>query len=234
MRMKRHVSFAILLALVISATLFAATFFEDFSTMPAGSCYPDGFLIGVWQFVYNGYGCNAFLLSNDNTMLVEQPKASTRPDETHAALVLGPSIAGDFTLEAWTVTTRQLRTGSAPNTWEVGWILWNYTNGYHFYYFAAKPNGWELGKKDPAYPGAQRFLATGSAPSFPIGAWYRIGVTQSGDTIKVSVNDLPITTFSDRERPYSSGRIGMYNEDAETYFDNISISTSAAGKGKKK
>src|SRR5262245_24140693 len=132
MRMKRHVSFAILLASVISATLFAATFFEDFSTMPTGSCYPDGFLIGVWQFVYNGYGCNAFLLSNDNTMLVEQPKASTRPDETHASLVLGPSIAGDFTLEAWTVTTRQLRTGSAPNPWEVAWVVWNYTNSDHY------------------------------------------------------------------------------------------------------
>ena len=137
-------------------------------------------------------------------------------------------------MEAWTTTTRQLRTGSAANPWEVSWVLWHTTDSDHFYYFIVKPNGWELGKKDPAYPGGQRFLATGSVPSFPIGQWYRIGIRQSAETITVSVNDLPITTFADYERPYSSGRIGMYSEDAEAYFDNISITTDSRGKGKKK
>ena len=233
MRTKRHVSFAASVALFISTTAFAATFAEDFSGMTTGTCYPDGSVTGAWKFIYNGYGCNGFVSVSDNTMLFERPKVATLPDETHANLVVGPSIGGDVVLQLRTVTTRQLREGSAPNPWEVGWVIWNYTDSDHCYYFIAKPNGWELGKRDPAYPGGQRFLATGSAPSYPIGAWYRIEIIQSGNTMKVLVDDLPVTTFTDRERPYSSGHIGMYTEDAETYFEDISMITGP-GKGKKK
>ncbi len=220
-----RVSLVISLTLGISATALAATFFEDFSNMPAGTCYQDGTALGAWQFVYNGYGCNGFYASNSNTMLFEHPAVSTSPAETHGALVTGPSITGDFTLQVSAATTTQLRVNSAPNTWEVAWVLWHYTDNVHFYYFIPKPNGWELGKGDPAYPGAQRFLATGTSPSFPIGGWYRIRVAQSGQTIQVFVNDLLITTFTDQERPYSFGRIGLYSEDAEVYFDNVSTTT---------
>jgi hypothetical protein len=233
---KGHACLAMLLAGAISATVLAETYLEDFSTMPVGACYPDGSVLGVWQFVYNGYGCNAFVAPGANTMLFQQPQASVAPDETHAALVLGPAIAGDFTLQVSTATTRQLRIGTAANSWEVAWMLWHYSDNQHFYYFVAKPNGWELGKEDPAYPGAQRFLATGASPTFPIGPWYRIGVAQTGDTIQVFVNGVQVVTVTDRERPYSSGRIGLYTEDAEAYFDDVSISTTtpARGKGKKK
>jgi hypothetical protein len=231
-----RVSLAMLLAAAISATVLAGTYLEDFSTMPVGTCYPDGSVLGVWQFVYNGYGCNAFVAPGSNTMLFQQPRTSVTPDETHGALVVGPAIAGDFTLHVSSATTRQLRAGNAPNPWEVAWILWHYSDNLHFYYFVAKPNGWELGKEDPAYPGAQRFLATGSSPSFPIGPWYRIGVAQTGDTIQVSVNGVQVVTVIDRERPYSSGRVGLYSEDAEAYFDDVAISTATPprGKGKKK
>ena len=231
MRMSRvHVSLVISLTVVISASVMATAFVEDFSTMPAGTCYPDGSSISVWQFMYNGYGCNGFVASNSNTMLFEQPATSTSPAETHGALVTGPYISGDFTLQVSAATTSQLRVNSAPNPWEVGWVLWHYTDNSHFYYFVAKPNGWELGKEDPAYPGAQRFLASGASPSFPIAKWYRIGVTQSGQTIQVFVNDVLITTFTDRERPYSSGRVGLYSEDAEVYFDNVSVVMSGTAK----
>jgi Domain of Unknown Function (DUF1080) len=227
---KVRVSLVLSLAAVISASVLAGTFVEDFSAMPAGACYPDGSTFGVWQFVYNGYGCNAFVATNSNTMLFEQPATSMSPAETHGALVTGPSISGDFTLQVSAATTAQLRSNSAPNAWEVAWVLWHYTDNSHFYYFVAKPNGWELGKEDPAYPGAQRFLASGTSPSFPIGQWYRIGVAQSGQTIQVSVNGVLITKFTDRERPYSSGRVGLYSEDAEVYFDNVSVVTSATAK----
>jgi hypothetical protein len=241
MRISRAPVLVMSLTAAISATLLADTIFEDFSTMPVGTCYPDGSVIGAWQFVYNGYGCNAFVSPGSNTMLSEQPKASVQPAETHGALVVGPTITGDFTLQVSAATTRQLRTGSAPNPWEVAWVLWHYTDDVHFYYFVAKPNGWELGKEDPAYPGAQRFLATGSSPVFPIGPWYRVGVAQVGQTIQVFVNDLLIATVTDQERPYFSGRLGLYTEDAEAYFDNVSINASGTvvsppphGKGRKK
>jgi Domain of Unknown Function (DUF1080) len=230
-RSNAHLSLVLLLATAVSGTVLAATFAEDFSRMPAGTCYADGSMQGAWQFVFNGYGCSGFVSSNGNTMLLEQPMVSTSQDETHAALVLGPAISGDFTLQLSAATSRQLRANGAPNAWETAWVLWHYTDTSHFYYFIAKPNGWELGKGDPAYPGGQRFLATGATPSFPIGSWYRVAIAQAGDTIKVLVDDTAIVTFSDRERLYSSGRLGLYTEDAETYFDNVAITTSS-GKGK--
>jgi hypothetical protein len=231
---KERVTLAVLVGLMVSVSIFAATLFEDFSTMPVGSCYPDGAIIGMWQFIYNGYGCNAFVSSNSNTMLFERPMAPTAPGETHASLVVGPLLGGDFTLQVWAATTRQLRLNSAPNPWEVAWLGWHYTDNTHFYYFIAKPNGWELGKRDPAYPGGQRFLATGTSPSFPIGQWYRIGVDQSAEVMRITVNDAPIVTFADYQRPYTSGRVALYSEDAEAYFDNVSITTNSKGNGKKK
>ena len=217
-----------LLAVAMGTGVLAGTFVEDFSEMPVGHCYPDGSEVGMWRFVYDGYGCNAFLSSNGNTVLFQQPAASFAPDETHASLVLGPAVSGDLTLEVSTATTRQLREGSPPNPWEVAWVLWHYTDDQHFYYFIPKANGWELGKGDPAYPGAQRFLATGSAPSFPMGPWYRVRVTQAKETIRVYVDGLQIATVTDDERPYSSGRVGLYTEDAEVYFDDVAVTTKSA------
>jgi hypothetical protein len=141
--------------------------------------------------------------------------------------VIGPSVAGDFTLEVSAATTKQLRTSSTPRPWEVAWVLWHYTDNTHFYYFIAKPNGWELGKEDPAYPGFQRFLATNSYPTYPIDPWYKIRIVQVADTIQVFVNDVGIVTFTDQETPYNAGRVGLYSEDAEAYFDNVSVSTDA-------
>jgi len=231
----------VLLARVLMPTLFLAAVatraaagpIEDFSSMPAGSCIDDGTTIGAWTFVYDGFGCTGFVSLKGNTVLLEQPQASTQPSETHAGLVIGPATAGDVTVQADMTTTRQLRTGSAPNAWEVGWLMWRFTDAQHFYYFAPKPNGWELGKADPAYPGSQRFLATGSSPQFPLGSWYRVRVVHTGATMEVYVNNLLITTFTDTESPYTSGRVGLYTEDAESYFHNVSVSGSVA-KGKKK
>jgi hypothetical protein len=221
-----RVCLAIVCAAATAVGAAVHSFFDDFSAMPVGTCHPDGTAIGPWTFVYDGYGCNAFVSASGNTMLMERPKAATRRSQTHAGLVVGPEIASDFTLEVATATARQLRTGSAPNPWEVAWVLWHYADNVHFYYVIAKPNGWELGKADPAYPGAQRFLATGAAPQFPIGQWYQIRVTQVGTTFQVFVNGLLLTTFTDNERPYLSGRVGLYVEDAEAYFDNVSVTTT--------
>lgn len=209
-------------------------FTEDFSGMPTGACMADGAMVGAWTFVYDGYGCNAFVDVDGNTVLMEQPAAATASHETHGSLVLGPYTTGDLVVQVSTATTRQLRTGSAPNPWEVGWVLWNYSDNTHFYYFITKPNGWELGKADPAYPGAQRFLATGASPRFPIGSWYRVRIDQIGGTIQVTVDGRALTTFTDVERPYTSGRVGLYSEDAEAYFDEVSIATPDKPRGKKK
>ena len=210
--------------------LYGGTITETFSPMQVGTCIGDGSAIGSWVFVYDGYGCTRFVSQTGNTILLEQPAVSTQPYETHGSLVLGPATTGDVTVQVDMATSRQLRAGSTPNPWEVGWLLWHYTDDQHFYYVILKPNGWEIGKEDPAYPGSQRFLATGSSPQFSLGPWYRVRVAQSGGTIQLFVNDLLIATTLDDDLPYSGGRVGLYTEDAESYFDNVAITTGAKGK----
>ena len=118
---------------------------------------------------------------------------------------------------------KQLRTGSTPNAWEVGWVLWHYTDDTHFYYLALKPDGWELGKEDPAYPGAQRFLRTASSPTFTVGSWHKVTVQQVANVITVSADGVALGSFTDLERPYLSGRLGLYTEDAQVHFDDVTV-----------
>lgn len=201
-----------------------ALFADDFSTYATGACLADGKTFGSWTSVYGGYGCNFITKLSSGSALALSPKASTASSETHGSLVAGPAFSGNISYQVDVQTAKQLRTGSAPNAWEVAWVIWNYSDDTHFYYFVAKPNGWELGKEDPAYAGAQRFLATGSSPTFPIGKSYKVKVTQVSNTISVYVDGALITSFTDNERPYTSGKIGVYSEDAYIYAQGVSVS----------
>jgi hypothetical protein len=207
----------------IAASSITSNFFDDFSSYPAGVYYPDGATFGPWQTIFNGYGKVGVASDGANQYLDDEPRQSTSPSQTSSCLVVGPATSGSLTLQGQLFTAQQLRIGSPPNPWEVAWVLWNYTDNQHFYYFTPKTNGWELGKEDPAYPGNQRYLATGSAPQFPIGQWYNFKVVQSANKITVYINGLQIVTYTDTRTPYTAGKIGLYNEDSHVYFDNISL-----------
>lgn len=207
---------------------------ENWSSYPVGQTYADGVAFGPWRVEYNGYGYTKIAQNNVGANRLEQaPKASTSPGETHAALTLTQASYTPTLVTASFRTISQLRTGSAPNPWEVAWLLWNYTDDDHFYSVNLKPNGWELGKEDPAYPGSQRYLATGSTPTYPIGAWYHLDVTQTVSnglptfTVKATVSatgaQTTLATFTDHERPYLSGKVGLYNEDAKTWFATVTV-----------
>ncbi|UPT75130.1 MAG: fibronectin type III domain-containing protein [Elusimicrobiota bacterium] len=207
-----------------AGTLVTGSFYDDFKTYPKGTCYPDGASFGPWTSAFGGYGCTK--LGGDATIswLEEAPAPSVTAAETHASMVLGPRFQGPQTYSFNLRTVAHTRVNTAPNPWEVAWIAWNYTDDVHFYYFALKPNGWELGKEDPAYPGAQRFLASGSSPVYPIGAWHNVRVEQdSTNTIKVYADDVLLVTFRDTERPYTGGRIGFYNEDSRVQLKDVSV-----------
>jgi len=122
-------------------------------------------------------------------------------------------------------TLEQLRVGTA-NPWETAWLVWNYADNDHFYYFAMKPNGWELGKRDPDYAGGQRFLATSTDVTFEVGKWNRFEITQDGNRIAISVDGVELVRFQDLERPYLGGRIGLYTEDARVMLDDVRGSVS--------
>jgi len=173
-----------------------------------------------WSVVFDGYG--SVSRRNNDRMLTLEPKISETPLETHAALVASETEFGDVEVRARLNTIRQLRVGSTPNPWEVGWLLWRYSDNTRFYSLVLKPNGWELGKEDPAYPGAQRFLATGETP-FPIGRWYDLRVTMIGNTIDAWVDGEKLVSYTDRERPYSRGAVGLYTEDSAASFEILSV-----------
>jgi hypothetical protein len=197
-------------------------FSDGFDQLAEHRTFADGQLAGAWKVGFAGYG-TVRAERDGRPSLGLKPMASTRPSETHAALVHTAQTFGDLDLRMRIKTVAQLRTGSAPNPWETAWVLWHYTGNTRFYYLVLKPNGWELGKEDPAYPGAQRFLATGSDVTFPVGNWHDIHVVQTGATIKVTVDDRLLVTFVDTERPYLNGSVALYNEDAHTRFADIRV-----------
>ena len=224
--------FLVALVAVLQAIACAEISFTDnFSSYTQNTCFTDGANFGPWTEVFGDYSSTACVQvesSGSQSWLDESPQVSTSSSETHSSLVAGPAFSNALKFSLSLNTVAQLRQGSSPNAWEVGWVLWHYTDNTHFYFFIAKPNGWELGKEDPAYPGNQRFLATGSSPSFPIGNWYNIKVVETAqNTITVYVNNQLITTFTDTERPYTSGRIGLYTEDAHVQFENVSSTSTA-------
>lgn len=185
----------------------------------------EGKSYGPWFLNFNGYGDVGIeaesTSSIPNNVLYLKPKPATDSNQTHAALVTSTSTMGDLILYLRIKTVKQLRTPK-PNEWETAWVIWHYRDDKHFYYFALKTNGWELGKEDPAYPGSQRFLCSGAMPKANLGAFDGIRIQQIESTIKVNVNDREILSFTDRERPYLNGKLGLYSEDAYVQFDDIS------------
>ena len=157
-------------------------------------------------------------------VLIESPAVSTSSGVTHASLVNTTASFGDMDTTVRLRTVQQLRTPT-PNPWEVAWVLWHYTDDTHFYYLALKPNGWELGKEDPAYPGAQRYLVTSSSPTYAVGTWHTVRVRQIANVMTVWADGTQLASFTDNERPYTSGTLGLYNEDSLVHFDDVKVTT---------
>jgi hypothetical protein len=187
-----------------------------------GECrsWVEGQTCDGFRLVYSGFGTAREAAGGGFEL---SPAAASRPGETHAALALRAAPAGAIDISATLRTVQQLRRPD-PNPWEVAWLVWRYTDDSHFYSLVLKPNGWEIGKEDPAYPGQQRFLATGHAPVFPVGGSYTVRVRQSGASIHV---DLPGRSVSvrDDERPYTAGGLGLYTEDATVQFTDVRLSS---------
>ncbi len=189
----------------------------------SGQCLSEGSSIGSWYVRYTGFGCVGVGDDRDAVLLTLRPQSAQAPEDTHAALAVGPTLPARYTLSADVRTISQLRVNSPPNAWEAAWLVWSYLDDAHFYYFIPKANGWELGKRDPAYPGGQRFLATGDWSSVAPGAWQSIQVAAGPGSMRVSVGGTPLVDFFDEERPYTSGRLAMYSEDAEVQIRNVTL-----------
>jgi len=206
-----------------SQAAYGATFADGFEGYPAGQVWADGTTHGPWVAEFNGYGTTSIAQDGSNVLSLS-PAASQSPSETHAALVRTAQSFGNLDLTVRMRTVDQLRNGT-PNPWEVGWVLWHYGDNTHFYYVALKPNGWELGKEDPAYPGAQRFLGGDYSPTFAVGSWHTVRIQQSGATMTISADGATLGSVTDGERPYTSGAVGLYTEDAHVHVDTVSVNS---------
>lgn len=194
-------------------------FEDDFAGYAPGPCLKEGAALGPWTVVFTGYGCARVEGRGAGRRLHVDATPLSRPLEPMALLMTGPRLAAPLRLRARLQTESRV----GPGPWKAAWLLWGYADRHHFYYFIPKPNGWELGKRDPGYPGGQRFLASGRAPAVPLGRWADVEVSQDeGGRLRVALDGREVVTFIDRERPYPAGRVGLYVEGAHAHFAAVS------------
>lgn len=193
------------------------------SPSPTTTLFSDDFSgnLSKWQIVYTGYGT----VQIENGQLMMAPKAATQASETHAPLVVaGDTAWKDYIFSVKINTTKQLRTGSTPNPWEVGWVIFRYVDAQNFYYFINKPNGIELGK---LVAGQQKFLYTAGTPKLTIGQWNNYKVTLKGNNIKITIDGTQVVNFTDTTASsFLNGKIGLYNEDAKVYYDDVVVTAN--------
>jgi Domain of Unknown Function (DUF1080) len=204
----------------VATTTTSSSSPEAFSTM-GSTIWSDGQTKNTWTDQWNGYGTAQ--TTGDSTLntyvAALEPKVSMSPSQTHSTLLTTQSSYTSPTFTVSVRTVQQLRQGSLPNPWEVGWVLWDFNpTTDSFYGLILKPNGWELVKEAN---GTEFFLATGSAQTFPIGNWYNVTVAQSGSQISVSVNGHQL--LSAKDTSFTTGAIGLYCEDSLAHFGNVKV-----------
>lgn len=149
-------------------------------------------------------------------------QAPTAPDETHSSLITTKRTWQDATISFTTSTLQQLRQGSAPNPWEVGWVMFRFQDLANYYWFMLKTNGFELGKKQGS--DTQIFLVTGDLPAIAIGQQRRIQVKAQGAHIQVFVDGAKLVDYVDPHPLLGNGSVGLYEEDAQARFDSFVVS----------
>jgi Domain of Unknown Function (DUF1080) len=157
------------------------------------------------------FGSNAVTLSS---------VVPTSPAETHSALITTKRTWSDQTFTVGATTLSQLRVGSTPNPWEVGWLMFRFQDLHDYYYFILKPNGIELGKKQGS--DTQIFLVTADTPILALGQRSTLQVQTSGARIRVWANGSQVIDFTD-PNPLRSGSIGLYEEDSQARFDSLTV-----------
>jgi hypothetical protein len=191
-------------------------------------------------------------------VMYEYPYTSTYTGtSTSASLILteGPYFS-DFDLTMYVRTVAQKKTTNV-NPWETAWIMFRYNEAgfassaagsrYHQYYLTLKANGTlELGKKDNTGSfEEQYFLSTGVAYTYALGAWNKVRIKAVSNHITVWIDDVqkidliddgaggaqggaPNTPAAPSTFLYS-GKIGLYNEDAEVEFAPMTLTDLSAG-----
>lgn len=178
----------------------------------------------TFSVIYDGYGT----VDIQNATIVLEPKAATQPSETHAALVKSDTAhTGDYTFSATMRTEAQLRTGSEPNPWEVGWLAFGYKPDGTFKYLILKPNGYGIELGEFLGGTTQNFLWTSQvgADDFSIGRDYRVDIRVRGEVIEIWIDGAKRLSYiqTQTDRLSSDGAVAFYSEDARAVFSHIQV-----------
>ena len=157
----------------------------------------------------------------DRTGVTLWSPASTSADRTSSTLVTSKKTWRDQRVSLNMTTEAQLRTGSAPNPWEVGWLMFRFRDRANYYWFTLKTNGFELGKKQGS--DKQIFLVLGDFPNTTVGATRRVEIRTQGARIQVWVDGARIVDYVDPNPLLAAGSIGLYEEDSRVRFDSLSL-----------
>jgi hypothetical protein len=226
-----------MLALILMAGLvtipliFRGDLYDDFENetyiLDDGQLSPNK----KWINIYNGGGSSG--VRNDfndttNNIFFMHPEVAKSASETYANLVTTTHNFSNFEMSVDVKTEKQLRENSSPNTWETAWILFRYTDNFHYYWFVQKPTGVELGKKDCTtctnpFEG-QEFLHTSNIRTLKLGEWsnWKISAMENNITVSIDGTGLELRDL-DMSPQLGRGSIGFYTEDAAVEFDNFSI-----------
>lgn len=197
---------------------------EDFTGYGPARWLDDGAVFGPWVVVFDGVddGPGVHLMPG---AMRQVPQASRTPDQTNSTLVVSRERFGTGPLHlSATWTTVGPRREGVPNAWEVGWLVWDYLDNDHFTYLVLKPNGWELGRRDPTQPGGQRFIRDDDGPTTDWGRQRTVTVDRVGRQTTVRMDGRVLVRFA-LPRAERNGAVGMYDEDAIVDWTRILVAT---------
>jgi 3-keto-disaccharide hydrolase len=188
-----------------------------------------------WASMHTGFGSMGVATDqvNKGNHFYEEPKAPISSNLTHSSLAISTKKYQDFELTLDMMTVEQLRKDK-PNPWETAWVVWHYTDNYHWYAFQLKTNGTQLEKKDNDLKddSGEIFLQTKPSKDFKFGTWYKVRILHENSYtntphIQVWIDNVKVFDFVDDQVPNSEklsfGAIGLYSEDASVRFDNVYI-----------
>ena len=119
---------------------------------------------------------------NEGNNFFEIPQESLASNVTHSSLATTTKKYSDFDLTLDAMNVKQLRKNSPPNPWESVWIMWHYTDNFHWYALQLKTNGIQLEKKDNDIKNdtSEIFLVTKSSPILNFGSWQKVRILHQG------------------------------------------------------
>lgn len=215
----------------------------------------DGFDSGTYSFTDggtspNGKWKNKFLSSGTSGVRVSSggslngvpvmwltPQVATSSGLTFSVVnYLATATYQDFELTCKMRTIAQIRTGSAPNSWEVAWLIWRVGDiaGQMGYYFTIKASGGcEFGKSDNKEGSVANYvLSTPGGPNATMGQWYSVKIRVQGNRHQCYVDGSLIVDYTDINAVFApspsrqiqkGGTITVYCEDANVEFSDIRV-----------